>query len=170
MKKLLNLIILGCLVHANLISQEIAQWRGPGRDGIYNETGLLKVWPENGPTLLWHFEGLGEGHSSAAVTSDRIYTAGTLQGIGYLFCFDLAGKPVWKIPYGEEWTENWPGVRSTPLICNDDRIGIAGIGIGRQGNGVLHGALSSKQTRCIGIADVFLPRAQELCKKLGGEA
>ena len=128
MKKLLNLIILGCLVHANLMAQEIAQWRGPGRDGIYNETGLLKVWPENGPTLLWHFEGLGEGHSSAAVTSDRIYTAGTLQGIGYLFCFDLAGKLVWKIPYGEEWTESWPGVRSTPLVYNGKIYQLSGMG------------------------------------------
>ena len=128
MKKLLNLIILGCLVHANLISQEIAQWRGPGRDGIYNETGLLKVWPENGPTLLWHFEGLGEGHASAAVTNDRIYTAGILQGIGYLFCFDLAGKPVWKIPYGEEWTESWPGVRSTPLVYNRKIYQLSGMG------------------------------------------
>lgn len=52
----------------------------------------------------------------------------------------------------------------------NDRIGVAGIGIGRQGTGVLHGAINSKTTRFIGIADVLLPRAQEQCKKLGGEA
>jgi len=52
----------------------------------------------------------------------------------------------------------------------NDRIGIGGIGIGRQGTGVLHGALSPKECRFIGIADVFLPRAQELCKRLQGEA
>jgi predicted dehydrogenase len=52
----------------------------------------------------------------------------------------------------------------------NDRIGIAGIGIGRQGSGVLQNALSTKACRFIGIADVYLPRAEEMCKKLGGEA
>ncbi len=111
----LSLIYSFCL---QLPAQDNAQWRGPGRDGIYPETGLLKSWPADGPQLLWHYDSLGEGHSSAAVTSDRIYTAGTNGGIGYLFCFDFAGKLVWKIPYGEEWTESWPGVRSTPTVYN----------------------------------------------------
>jgi predicted dehydrogenase len=52
----------------------------------------------------------------------------------------------------------------------NDRIGIGGIGIGRQGTGVLQGAVGSKACRFIGIADVFLPRAEALCKKLGGQA
>ena len=52
----------------------------------------------------------------------------------------------------------------------NDRIGIAGIGIGRQGTGVLRAAVGSKDCRFIGIADVFLPRAEEQCKRLGGEA
>lgn len=29
------------------------QWRGPNRDGISKETGLLKEWPADGPTLVW---------------------------------------------------------------------------------------------------------------------
>ena len=52
----------------------------------------------------------------------------------------------------------------------NDRIGIGGIGIGRQGTGVLAAALRCKECRFVGIADIFLPRAQELCKKLKGEA
>ncbi len=51
----------------------------------------------------------------------------------------------------------------------NDRIGIAGIGIGRQGSGVLKNALSSNQTRFVAIADVSLPRAKELAEKHGGE-
>jgi hypothetical protein len=27
-------------------AQEVAQWRGPERNGIYNEVGLLKKWPD----------------------------------------------------------------------------------------------------------------------------
>ncbi|MDD4644518.1 MAG: hypothetical protein PHY99_00855 [Bacteroidales bacterium] len=28
------------------------QFRGENRDGIFHETGLLKQWPAEGPTLL----------------------------------------------------------------------------------------------------------------------
>ena len=29
------------------------QWRGPNRDGISEESGLLSQWPESGPARLW---------------------------------------------------------------------------------------------------------------------
>ncbi|HEY3441726.1 MAG TPA: hypothetical protein VGK29_13265 [Paludibaculum sp.] len=38
------------------------QWRGPKRDGLSTETGLLKQWPSGGPKLLWNVEGLGSGY------------------------------------------------------------------------------------------------------------
>ena len=116
MKRLLTLLVLGSLLNVSTHAQDNAQWRGPNRDGIYNETGLLNSWPADGPPLLWHFDELGEGHASAAVTKDRIYTAGMINGIGYIFSLSLDGKLLWTVPYGEEWTESWPGVRSTPLI------------------------------------------------------
>jgi outer membrane protein assembly factor BamB len=109
--------------------QEIAQWRGANRDGIYNETGLLKQWPENGPKLLWHFDELGDGHSSVAVTSKNIFTAGTINGMGVIFSFDLNGKLLWKTEYGKEWTESWPGVRSTPLYVNENIYLMSGYGV-----------------------------------------
>ncbi len=128
MNRILSLLSLASLFCLSAYAQETAQWRGPARDGIYNETGLLKTWPEAGPALLWHFEGLGEGHASAAIAGDRVYTAGILEGIGYLYCFDLNGKMVWKVPYGEEWVESWPGVRSTPLVTNGKIYQLSGFG------------------------------------------
>jgi outer membrane protein assembly factor BamB len=128
MKKTAALVTIGLLFGVSLLAQDLAQWRGPNRDGIYNETGLLKSWPEGGPQLLWHFEGLGQGHSSAAVYNDKVYTAGIIDGIGYLFCFDMTGKLLWKIPYGEEWTESWPGVRSTPMIFDGKVYLLSGFG------------------------------------------
>jgi len=111
-----------------LPAQENAQWRGPNRDGVYNDTGLLKTWPEKGPAMLWHFDGLGEGHSSAAIAGDRVYMTGCIAGIGNIFCLDLNGKLMWKVPYGEEWTESWPGVRSTPRIYNGRIYMLSGFG------------------------------------------
>jgi outer membrane protein assembly factor BamB len=128
MKHLLLLFCLSLLYPYYTIAQATAQWRGQNRDGIYNDKGLLKSWPEAGPKLLWHYEGLGEGHASAAVTEDHVYTAGAIDGIGYLFCFDLTGKMIWKIPYGEEWVESYPGVRSTPLIYDGKVYLYSGLG------------------------------------------
>lgn len=103
-----------------LQSQEIAQWRGEHRDGKYNETGLIKEWPVSGPNLLWHFDELGVGHASAAVTTDMVYTAGTSEeGNGFVIALNHTGEKIWKTEFGKEWVENWDGVRSTPLIYDD---------------------------------------------------
>ncbi|MGH7200761.1 MAG: hypothetical protein ACREJB_09165, partial [Planctomycetaceae bacterium] len=51
-------------------------WRGPNRDAISTETGLLSKWPEGGPPLAWQVEGLGGGHSSVAIADGRIFTIG----------------------------------------------------------------------------------------------
>ena len=128
MKRILFLVPLAVLLNTVGHSQDLAQWRGPNRDGIYPESGLLKSWHANGPTLLWHFDDLGQGHSSAAVTADRVFTAGIINGIGYIFSFDLEGKLLWKVPYGEEWTESWPGVRSTPMISDGKIYLLSGFG------------------------------------------
>ena len=72
MNRFLSFVLLVSFPYS-LFAQETAQWRGDNRDGKYNETGLLKSWPENGPTMLWHFDELGDGHASAAVTSEIIY-------------------------------------------------------------------------------------------------
>jgi outer membrane protein assembly factor BamB len=100
-------------------AQDIAQWRGPNRDGIYNETGLMKKWPDTGPRLLWHFDDLGDGHTSAAVTASGIYASGMIDGNGFVFAFDQSGKLLWKKEYGKEWAENWNGTRSTPLVIDN---------------------------------------------------
>src|ERR1700682_2304586 len=49
------------------------QWRGPQRNGISKETGLLKEWPKDGPKLLWHVQDVGSGYSTPAVVGDRLY-------------------------------------------------------------------------------------------------
>lgn len=100
-------------------AQNVAQWRGPNRDGIYNETGLLKKWPEGGPKLLWHFDELGEGYTSAAVNAQGVFITGMINGKGTVFALDPKGKMLWKKEYGLEWTDSHTGVRSTPLVIKD---------------------------------------------------
>jgi outer membrane protein assembly factor BamB len=68
---------------------EWPQWRGPNRDGISRETGLLKQWPEDGPKKVWSITGLGEGYSSITVKDGRIYTMGTADGGEAVFALDF---------------------------------------------------------------------------------
>jgi outer membrane protein assembly factor BamB len=103
---------------------EVAQWRGTDRNGIYQETGLLDQWPDNGPGLLWIFEGIGRGFAAPVVSADKIFVNGELDGISYLFAFDLAGNLLWKSPNGNEFlgegfSSTYPGSRSTPTVLGN---------------------------------------------------
>lgn len=87
------------------------QWRGPRRDGISDEKGLLQAWPEGGPKLLWKIDGLGRGWSSPIVTGGSITLTGDVGEDLVLFSFDLEGKPLWKAVNGRAWTGQYPGAR-----------------------------------------------------------
>jgi outer membrane protein assembly factor BamB len=98
-----------------------AQFRGANRDGIFHETGLLAQWPDEGPELLWVYEGLGKGFASPAVTADRLFVNGEQDGNSYLFSLNLEGKLLWKSPNGQEFlgegfSSTYPGARSTPTV------------------------------------------------------
>jgi hypothetical protein len=102
----------------SLSAQNNIQWRGENRTGIYNEKNLLKSWPAEGPQLLWHYNGLGEGHSSVAINANKIYVTGMTGKTGCLYVFDMDGKLLNKKEYGEEWFENYNGARGTVTADN----------------------------------------------------
>jgi hypothetical protein len=110
------------------------QWRGPLRNAISTETGLLKVWPKGGPKLLWDSNTVNGGHSietsiaSLAIVEGRIYTMGdhlikeevdvkkgdtvtkkaVYKGDGFLFCVDAdTGKEIWKTRIGPAYYNSY---------------------------------------------------------------
>ena len=109
--------------------QEVAQWRGPERNGIYPESNLLTQWPAEGPKLLWRFDSLGTGYASVAVTSEKVYTIGTKDSISSVYAFDKSGKMLWRKSLGKEWMVNWPGMRSTPVIFKGMGYVLNGFGV-----------------------------------------
>jgi outer membrane protein assembly factor BamB len=77
------------------------QWRGPNRDGISTETGLLKEWPTNGPPLAWRIKGLGRGMATVSIANGRIFTQGAANKNGqrgvYVTALNLTdGKEIWS--------------------------------------------------------------------------
>lgn len=114
------LMILGLVyLSGTLYSQESLQWRGPHRNGIYDEKGLLRSWPDGGPALIWSYQGLGAGHGNAGIGKERIFLLGMPDKTGVLYAFNFSGKLLWKKEYGPEWTENYYGPRSTPVVIED---------------------------------------------------
>lgn len=112
----------------SMSAQTTIQWRGEDRTGIYKETGLLKSWPDGGPELLWHYDGLGEGHSSVAIDGGKIYITGLTGETGYLYVFDMSGKLLNKKEYGSEWIESYNGSRGTVTVSDGKLYLVSGTG------------------------------------------
>lgn len=103
------------------------QWRGPNRNGISSETGLLRQWPAAGPPLAWRVTGAGEGYSSFAVAAGRLFTLGARQNTEYVIAFDAAtGKKLWEAANGRRFNnDRGDGPRATPTV-DGDRVYVFG--------------------------------------------
>ncbi len=102
-------------------SAQITQWRGPDRDGIFIETGLLKEWPEAGPQQVLEVEKIGVGWSSPIWVDGMIYVTGMIDTLDHLTAINPDGSIKWQVPYGRSWNKSFPDTRSTPVV-EADRI------------------------------------------------
>ena len=130
MKRFFGLMVfLGC-VFMQLHAQKEIQWRGENRTGSYNETGLLKKWPANGPKLLWSYDNLGEGYSQMAIADGKIFITG-MKGSGhqgYMSVFSLSGKLLQQKVYATEWVGNYSGPRAAVTYDQGRLYYLSGLG------------------------------------------
>src|SRR5262245_57439203 len=97
------LLLTACLGGVTLpaLAADWPQWRGPNRDAVSKETGLLKEWPKAGPKLLWTARNTGVGYSTPAVVGDRLYVLGGRDGNEHLLALDVKdGKEAWSAKIG----------------------------------------------------------------------
>ncbi len=92
------------------------QFRGPRRDGISSERGLLQSWPEGGPSLLWSAAGAGRGFSSPIIGDGRIYLTGDFADEARILAYDLQGKPLWQAKNGDAWLNQYQGARASVTL------------------------------------------------------
>lgn len=106
------------------------QWRGPNRDGISKETGLLKQWPAEGPPLAWKATGAGRGYSSFAIYNGKLYTMGLRGDREFVVAFDVAtGKEAWATAHGSAFrNDRGDGPRGTPTVDGDRVYALGGNG------------------------------------------
>jgi outer membrane protein assembly factor BamB len=120
-KRLLVLVVL-CFAVVITGAANWPQWRGPSRDGISKETGLLQEWPTDGPKLLWQKDGLGDGYSTPSIVGDRIFLVNNKGNDDeFVQCLSVKdGSQLWQTHIGKvgkpDQKPSYPGARSTPTV------------------------------------------------------
>ena len=117
------LTVLGAmgLFAASLVAEPGAtdwpNFRGPNRDGISPETGLLKSWPEGGPKRLWEVP-LGGGFSGLTAVDGKLFTVYSQGGREWAVSLDAkTGKELWRHDLDKERRDRFGnGPRSTPVV------------------------------------------------------
>ncbi len=106
---------------SNLNCTNWPQWRGPNRDGKSTETGLIKSFPEDGPSVLWRRTIGTGGYSGIAVVGDFIYTMYSEGDYEYALCLDMeTGLEIWRFLTDKIFLNpSGYGPRSTPTVDRD---------------------------------------------------
>jgi outer membrane protein assembly factor BamB len=124
-RALLAVLLVPSIAPITLHATDWPQWRGPNRDGVSAEKGLLKEWPKDGPKVVWQIKDIGAGFSTPAVVGDRIYVLAN-QGVDNEFVEALSvsdGKKIWSTTIGKvgspQQQPNYPAARSTPTVDGD---------------------------------------------------
>ncbi|MCW3805525.1 PQQ-binding-like beta-propeller repeat protein [Plebeiibacterium marinum] len=119
-----------CLFFTNTDAQNQQGWRGPNRDGIYPDTGLLTKWAETGPKQLWETLDVGKGYSSPVIVDDYLYITGMNEAEDkeIFSAYTLDGNKEYTIEYGSPWNKSFPETRTTPTIVGNKAYVISGMG------------------------------------------
>lgn len=94
------------------------QFRGPDRNNISKETGLLRKWPAAGPKVLWSVP-VTQGYAAAAIVAGRVYhhDYDEAKSEWCVNCRSLAdGKLVWQFREVREIRPNHAITRTIPAV------------------------------------------------------
>src|SRR5665648_240567 len=126
--RILIIALLSIIYSGTIFSQDMVQWRGPNRSGIYPDKNLLKSWPENGPPLVLELKDIGTGYSSPVICKNSIYVTGRKDTMDVVSSYEMNGTKKWETAYGRAWNKSFPETRCTPTIENDRIYLVSGMG------------------------------------------
>jgi outer membrane protein assembly factor BamB len=94
------------LVAEPTLAVDWPQWRGPNRDGVWSESGLVEKFAGPQLEIKWRAE-IGAGYSGPTVAGGRVYVTDRIarpESIERVLCFDeQTGKPLWKHEYPADY-------------------------------------------------------------------
>jgi outer membrane protein assembly factor BamB len=113
-------LLAGLLCTSELQADDWPQWRGPNRDGVWRETGILKTIPRNGLKVRWRVR-IERGYSGPVVAKGRVFVTDHQFNpeVERVLCFDeVTGKSVWTHSYPVDYKnmEYGNGPRASPTV------------------------------------------------------
>jgi outer membrane protein assembly factor BamB len=91
-----------CCCLCSAIADDWPQWRGPLRDGVWREKGIVEKFDSPQLPIQWRAE-IGPGYSGPTVVAGRVYVTDRQTEptqVERVHCFDAAtGKPLWSHTY-----------------------------------------------------------------------
>lgn len=121
MRTLIQSLTLGWVISVaagSALAGDWPQFRGPARDGISTETGLLRQWPEGGPKVLWSVD-VCQGYAGPAIVGDRVYFNDYDEKSKEWLarCLDFkTGKEVWRHKEAKLIRANHGITRTVPAV------------------------------------------------------
>jgi outer membrane protein assembly factor BamB len=90
-------------------------FRGPRRDGKYDEAGVKTNWPASGLPVLWK-QPVGVGHASFVVADGKAYTIEQRRSQEVVAAYDINnGRELWTQKWNAEYSDSTgDGPRATP--------------------------------------------------------
>ncbi|HLM99068.1 MAG TPA: PQQ-binding-like beta-propeller repeat protein [Bryobacteraceae bacterium] len=98
-------------------------FRGPHRDGVYDETPILTAWSVDGPQRLWK-QPIGGGYASFSVAQGKAFTIEQRRENEVVAAYDVdTGRELWTTAWPALFSETigGDGPRATPT-WDDGRI------------------------------------------------
>ena len=125
---LVALMITACV--ASVRADDWPQFRGPNRDGVSAEKGLLTEWPKDGPKKLWSVKNLGLGFGTPSVADGKIFGLGTRDGKDGIWALNESdGKELWFTPFDDPRKTNQNnGPSGTPTVEGGKAYALSSLG------------------------------------------
>ena len=105
-RKCLCAVLLSCLLPISLRAEDWPQWRGPNRDGVWEDDGLIDQFAKDQIAHKWSVA-IAPGYSGPTVARGRVYVTDrpeTDEQQERILCFDAeTGKPSWSLTYPCEY-------------------------------------------------------------------
>ncbi len=128
-----TVVLLGAclLAHVVLQADDWPEWRGAGRTGVWNETGILDTFPAGGLTVRWRTP-IHAGYAGPSVSAGRVFLTDSRRTVGNraieraLAIDEQTGAVLWT----QEWPADYTGLqliyaigpRATPTVDGDPRL------------------------------------------------
>lgn len=127
-----SLLVITSMVAATARGDDWPQWRGPTRDGVWRETGLVEKFAGPEVPIVWRVP-VGSGYSGPSVAEGRVYLTDRVAEPTQqerVLCFDAAtGKSLWTHAYDAQYRVGYPaGPRANVTVVDGKAYSLGTMG------------------------------------------